>query len=172
MKIEYFLESTLLDLLQTKSIDSIHVKDIIKELGICKGTFYKYYQDKYDLVVHAFENKFYREFADAKTWEEFVSGSFRAFRRAPETVYNAFLSHDINSIGQYHRERIKKLLIEERQQRGLPCSGIEYECAFNIVTWLVDQMTITWLKGGCVETEEEAVRMIKRLMPVNLCDMV
>ena len=39
MKIEFFLENTLMDLLKDKSIDSIHVKDIIAELGICKGTF-------------------------------------------------------------------------------------------------------------------------------------
>lgn len=171
MKIEFFLESTLLELLKSKSIDSIHVKDIIKELGICKGTFYKYYQDKYDLVVHAFENKFYREIEGCTSWEEFVKGSLKAFRRAPETVYNAFLSHDINSIGNYHESRIKALFIEERTKRQLPVSGIEYEYAVNILTWLINQTTISWLKGGCVESEETALGMIKRLMPAILCDM-
>ena len=81
MKIEFFLENTLLGLLKTKSIDNIHVKDIISELGICKGTFYKYYQDKYDLVVHVFENKFYRQLDGITTWDDFLVGSLAAFRR-------------------------------------------------------------------------------------------
>ena len=50
MKIEYYIESALLQFLKTKPIDSIRVIDLIEEIGICKGTFYKYYKDKYHLL--------------------------------------------------------------------------------------------------------------------------
>lgn len=169
MKIEFFLENTLLDLLKTKSIDGIHVKDVISELGICKGTFYKYYQDKYDLVVHAFENKFYREVKDCASWENFVIGSLRAFRSAPDVVYNAFLSSDINSIAHYHQTRIKTLFLAERVEKKLPTEGVEIEYGVNILTWLINETTMVWLKGGCAEKEEDVLGMIKRLMPVVLC---
>lgn len=170
MKIEFFLENTLLDLLKTKSIDGIHVKDIIEELGICKGTFYKYYQDKYDLVVHAFENKFYKNLEPDGSWEKFVVGSMKEFRRMPGVVYNAFLSTDINSISLYHRARIKELFLAERSQKKLPCEGQEIEYAVNILTWLVNETMRVWLKNGCVETEESALEMIKRLMPYVLVE--
>ncbi len=164
MKIEFFLGKTLMDLLKEKSIDSIHVKDLIGELGICKGTFYKYYQDKYDLVVHVFEEKFYRK-VSASTWEDFVTGCLSQFRRSPEIIYNAFLSNDINSIANYHRTRIKKIYLENRAERGLPAEGQEIEYAVNIFTWLVNETMMVWLKGGCVEDEKDVLAMIKCLMP-------
>ena len=170
MKIEFFLESTLMNELKTKSIDNIHVKDLIEELGICKGTFYKYYQDKYDLVVHVFENKFYRAVATEASWEKFVVGSMKVFRSAPDAVYNAFLSNDINSIAHYHKQRIKKLFLAERAANKLPVEGIEIEYAVNILTWLINETTLAWLKGGCAETEEEALAMIKRLMPYAIVE--
>lgn len=168
MKIEFFLENTLLELLKTKSIDNIHVKDIISELGICKGTFYKYYQDKYDLVVHVFENKFYRELDGITAWDEFLTGSLAAFRRSPDVVYNAFLSNDINSIAHYHESKIKKLFLANRAERGLPVDGQDIEYAVNILTWLVKQTMMVWLKGGCTESEEDVLKMVKRLIPHNI----
>ncbi len=165
MKIEFFLENTLMNLLKVKSIDSIHVKDIIGELGICKGTFYKYYQDKYDLVVHVFENKFYHDLEGITSWEEFVTGSLSAFRTAPDIVYNAFLSSDINSIAHYHESRIKSLFLAGRAAKKLSVEGQEIEYGVNILTWLVNATMMVWLKGGCVEKEEDVLKMIKRLMP-------
>ncbi len=168
MKIEFFLENTLMDLLKEKSIDSIHVKDIIAELGICKGTFYKYYQDKYDLIVHVFESKFYREVNGVTSWEEFVKGSLTAFRRSPVIVYNAFLSNDINSIGFYHRARIKELFLAHAAEVEIAAEAQEIEYAVNILTWLINKTMMVWLKNGCTETEEEVLSMIKRLMPYIL----
>ncbi len=169
MKIEFFLENTLMDLLKEKSIDNIHVKDIIAELGICKGTFYKYYQDKYDLVLHVFENKFLHEVEGVTSWQEFIVGSLRTFRRSPEVVYNAFLSNDINSISNYYEARIKKLFLENRAAKKLNNSdGQEVEYAVNILTKLVKETVMVWLKGGCAEREEDVLAMIKRLMPHNI----
>ncbi len=168
MKIEFFLENTLMDLLKTKSIDSIHVKDIIAELGICKGTFYKYYQDKYDLVVHVFENKFFHDLHAITSWEEFIIRSLTAFRRAPDIVYNAMLSGDINSIANYYERHIKKLFLAGRAERNLDVEGREIEYAVNILTRLVRETVMVWLKGGCVEAEEEVLAMIKHLMPYNV----
>ena len=168
MKIEFFLENTLVDLLKEKSIDNIHVKDIIAELGICKGTFYKYYQDKYDLVVHVFENKFYHSLKNVTSWEEFLTGSLAAFRTAPEVVYNAFQSQDINSIAKYHELRIKRLFLENRAARNLDTEGIEIEYAVGILTWLVNKTMMVWLKNGCTEAETEVLSMVKRLMPHNI----
>ena len=168
MKIEFFLENTLMDLLKDKSIYSIHVKDIIAELGICKGTFYKYYQDKYDLVVHVFDNKFFHQLDDVTSWQEFVLGSLKAFRRHPEVVYNALSSTDINSISHYYEARIKKLFLQNRAERKLDVEGQEIEYAVNILTRLVRETVMVWLKGGCVETEEDVLKMVKRLMPHNI----
>ena len=81
MKIEYYIETTLLKFLKTKSIDSIRVIDLRDEIGICKGTFYKYYQDKYHLMICSFENYFYNDILNgADNWESFVESSLKIGR--------------------------------------------------------------------------------------------
>ena len=51
MKIIYALEK----LLWERSVDEINISDIVREAGIARKTFYRHYQDRYDLVDRYFE---------------------------------------------------------------------------------------------------------------------
>ena len=44
------------ELLQTKSFDEITVTDIVKHCGAARSTFYKYFSDKYDVMIWKYEN--------------------------------------------------------------------------------------------------------------------
>lgn len=44
------------DLLQTKSFDEITVTDIVNHCGAARSTFYKYFSDKYDIMIWKYEN--------------------------------------------------------------------------------------------------------------------
>lgn len=46
---EELLFGALSKLLHEKSLDKLSVIDIIRESGVCRATFYRYYSDKYDL---------------------------------------------------------------------------------------------------------------------------
>lgn len=49
-RVERLIRTSFLELLKTESFYNIHVKDILEKESISRTSFYKYYQDKYDLL--------------------------------------------------------------------------------------------------------------------------
>ena len=146
MKIEYYIETTLLKFLKTKKIDSIRVIDLIDEIGICKGTFYKYYQDKYHLLICSFQNHFYNGILNgAQTWESFLSRSMNSFKNSPSIIINAYFSENAGA--------------DEDEY---------YAYSADVFTHYVTDVLMAWLKNKCVETNEELIRKIKAIMPITL----
>ena len=165
MKIEYYIETTLLKFLKTKTIDSIRVIDLIDEIGICKGTFYKYYQDKYHLLICSFQNHFYNGILNgAENWESFLNRSMNSFKNSPSIILNAFESQDINSLRSYHEQLMRKYFSAGEGAE----ENAYYTYSADVFTHYVTDVLIGWLKNKCVETNEELLRKIKAIMPVTL----
>ena len=49
------LSTTIIDMMQSQSLDKISVIDICKEAGVNRATFYAHYEDKYHLLSYALE---------------------------------------------------------------------------------------------------------------------
>lgn len=162
MKIEYYIETTLLKFLKTKSIDSIRVIDLIDETGVCKGTFYKYYQDKYSLMIRCFKNYFYDDIlSGADGWESFITRSLSAFRSSPAVVLNAFNSQDINSLRSYHEDWTRKFLFKDCKE-----GGEYYRYSVEVFARYATEIIIEWLKSKCGESYTEVLKKMKAIMPV------
>lgn len=165
MKIEYYIETTLLKFLKTKTIDSIRVIDLIDEIGICKGTFYKYYQDKYQLLIRSFQNYYYDDILKgADSWESFVTRSLNSFKSSPSVILNAFNSQDINSLRSYHEQLMRRYFFNG--------AGVEegefYGYSVDVFTHYVTDIIMDWLKSKCAESNAEMIRKMKAIMPVTL----
>lgn len=172
MKIGFYLESTLLDLLKRNSIDTIRVTDIIVATGICKGTFYKYYQDKYDLLVRTFEGAFYNEIREnCEGTEQFLKNCLRAFHRAPSAVVNAFCSQDLNSIRIYQENLMRSFVNEDLRKIGLKTSEKQYAFARDLFIGNVSDIIVDWLKRDCQESEADIYRTIQNIVPYVISDL-
>jgi len=167
MKIEYYLETTLLKFLKSESIDSIHVIDLIKEIGICKGTFYKYYQDKYNLLIKTFQDFFYDDIVDGVTgWENFTDRSLNSFKTNPVIFLNAFTSQDVNSLRCFHEDLMVKYFTQDaRETEG----GEYYTFAVKVFAHCATDIIIDWLKNKCAEPNAKLIERINSVMPVTLC---
>jgi AcrR family transcriptional regulator len=51
----HFLQEAMIELITEKGVDAITVGDITERAMINRATFYRHYQDKYDLVARIFE---------------------------------------------------------------------------------------------------------------------
>lgn len=163
------MESTLKQLLKRNCIDNIRVTDIIGETGICKGTFYKYYQDKYDLLMQTFENFFYKEITqDCNGPEQFIENCLKVFRRDPVVVFNAFRSQDVNSMRSYQEMKYRSYIEQSRKKKGYSAENIYVEYAIGVFVREVSEILLAWLKGSCKEEDEAVMRMIGSIIPVSL----
>lgn len=170
MKISYYLEQSLLNLLKTKSIDEIYVIEIIDEIGTCKGTFYKYYRDKYDLLFHCFRDWIYKDIPEtSKNWNEFISRLLAVFKENGVVVFNSFISADVNSVRHYNERIIREFIISERERKGLETSDTTYDYALNMYAVYVTDIIVDWLRHGCKTPLNELTALVNATMPVILC---
>lgn len=165
MKIEHYIETNLLQSLKTKRIDDIRISAIIEETGICKGTFYKYYQDKYSLLIRSFENFYYNDILrDSDNWESFVLNALGAFKSNPAIIINAFDSSDVNSLRTYH----EKLMLNYFFTGAVAERGEFYSYSAAVFVRCVTDTILDWLKNKCLDSEEVVLSRIKAIMPVTL----
>ena len=109
MKIERFLEDTIIKLLHNKSITDIRVSELIDDIGICKGTFYKYYCDKYDLLEHAFDTYYFNDIKNKATdLDSFIHLLIGTAVKNRAVFINAYRSEDINSVRLYTCKLVQK----------------------------------------------------------------
>jgi AcrR family transcriptional regulator len=165
MNIKKYIETMLMQLLRAKSIDKIKVSEIIAEVGTCKGTFYKYYIDKYELLLSCFQKHIYSDIlAKTTTWEEFVSCCLAAFAKDPDMVLNAFRSEDINSIKHFHKNLVKTYL-ENDLRRADDKIGEIVELALSVYASNCTDIMLEWLEGGMKESKERVMTHMCGVMP-------
>lgn len=165
MKTEKFIESAMMSELRNKGIDKIKVSDIIRDVGTCKGTFYRYYRDKYELLVSCFRHNFYDAItAKAKDWENFVYGCLCAFEKESSVVLNAFDSTDVNSIRYYHENLIYTYLEQAMTSRDIPINKLNMFAMRLCASCYTNEM-LRWLSGERKEDKIEMVRLMSASMP-------
>lgn len=163
MNTERFLERALLDFLKTKTVTQIFVSDLLKEVGVCKATFYKHYCDKYDLLQKCFQNAYYSEIlAHAENFEQFVSLTLSAFRKSPKVVLHAMPPEDPSGLFGYHCQLVSGFL---RRSGG---TNEERERTIRVYARTVTEVTVDWLSAPRLAPAEEVVRLVRSLYPVGL----
>jgi len=164
-----YIEEALLDILKKKSIDKIKVSEIIKKVGTCKGTFYKYYCDKYALLQACFKNLFYSKIvSEAPDWETFIFKCLETFEKIPNVILNAFISEDINSIRYYH-EKILITYLEaemEKQSAILKCKINSVSLRLCISSYT--EIILNWLRSGMKESKEDVIGFMRAAMPQSI----
>ncbi len=165
MNTERFLEKALLEMLKTRTVTQIFVVDLLKEVGICKATFYKHFCDKYDLLQRCFQNAYYGEvLAHAENFEQFVSLSLAAFRKSPKVVLHAMPPEDPSGLFVYHSELLCGFLRKECSVR----ESEERERLIRVYARTVTEVTVDWLSAPRLTAVEEVVRLVRALYPVGL----
>ncbi len=166
MKIEFYLENELLNMLKTRPVTQIYVSNLIERVGVCKGTFYKYYCDKYDLLQKCFYNNFYREIIEkSDSTKEFLKGCLTAFRASPKVVLHAMDSDEPNSLSSYNNKLVFGYVERDRVKLGKPVEGDFYTNIINFFSQNVTQIFISWLAGGCVNSNDEVMDFIAGMVP-------
>ena len=171
MKIEYYLENTMLQILKTKMIDDIRVAEIIDEIGICKGTFYKYYRDKFDLLQRSFDNFYYNDIkVKSEDFETFIHNLLETAICNREIFVNAFQSDDINNIKNYNSALIKSYIDQENLKRGRDITRENYKYVSEIYSDEITQIILNWLKNGMWKNPDKMEEIIFLMYPPLLAE--
>lgn len=152
------IEKAFIELIQTREIQEIAVADIIRMTGLNRSTFYANYLDIYDLadkIRKKLEEDFSSMFTEASDDNE-QNGSLKMFRHIYENqifykTYFKLQYDESQKISIYDRNVAIRYGLEE---------NIEYHIEF--FRHGLNAIIKMWLAGGCRETPEQMVDILKR----------
>ena len=170
-EMKYRLADAMKRCMRNAPVEKITVKEIVEECGTTRQTFYRNFQDKYDLINWYFDKILLESFehmGEGETIYEglvnkfsFISQEKLFFRAAfKNDDQNCLRDHDFHLILQFYTERIekktgKKLSDELRFLLEMYCQGSIY-------------MTVQWVLGKLVQTPEAMARSLVDAMPAEL----
>lgn len=97
METKLKLADALKAIVKQKSLEKITVQDIVKEANVTRQTFYRHFQDKYDLLNWYFEKLVQTSFQQMGVSDSFLDGLTKKFtfiKKEYSFFHAAFTSKD------------------------------------------------------------------------------
>lgn len=166
----YVFAQSIKDLMHKQSLDKITVTDIVKHSGMTRQTFYRYFQDKYDLVNWYFEklaDKSFRQIGNSATLREGLIKKFTFILNDKVFFTQAFQSIDYNNVENYDYQCIFTFYknIIQRKLGNIPLDILfllEMYCHGSIA------MTVNWVFNGMSKKPEVIAELLIEALPPKL----
>lgn len=165
---KYRLSQAVKECMKTTPVDKITVREIVEACNTTRQTFYRNFQDKYDLINWYFDKLLMESFAhmgEGKTVYEGLVKKFDYIREERVFFAGAFRSDDHNSLKEHDFELILSFylnLIKEKTQKEP-----EEEIRFLLEMYCQGSiyMTVKWVLEGMKKTPEEMAGLLVDAMP-------
>jgi AcrR family transcriptional regulator len=164
------LIQTMSSLLEKDTIDKITVRSISEASGISKATFYKYFLDKFDLMMSLYKSFYYDHIDTNQVLHKKTGIALLAFIRNNRKYFiNAFKSQGQNSC----YEAMRRMLITNctrlyMANKGGACLTNEEEALIEFNTAGIMALTLRWINSGLKEGPEEIAENIYQCISEKL----
>ncbi|MBR4079256.1 MAG: TetR/AcrR family transcriptional regulator C-terminal domain-containing protein [Christensenellaceae bacterium] len=152
------IEKAFVELLQTRELKEITVSDICKMTELNRSTFYANYLDIYDLA-DKLRDKLERDFSelfqdDEQDYEK--NGALKMFTHIKENqiFYKTYFKLGYDAKSQVMIYDMK------RAEQDFENKNLKYHIEF--FRNGINAMIKLWMEGGCVESPEEMVEILKQ----------
>lgn len=158
-------------LIKTQPLDKITVTDIVFQAGKTRQTFYRHFQDKYDLVNWYFEKlvlKSFEEMRQGGSLQEALNLKFAFIEQEHAFFKEAFKSNDYNNLIHYDYcciyDFYKKMIEKKLNQDLDPHLNflLEMYCRGSI------DMTVEWVLKDMHLTIDDLVVLLIEALPAKL----
>lgn len=166
---ERALANSLKDLMVTRSINKITVKEVTDKCGITRRTFYNHFNDIYELLGWLYEHEIIEDIeqhCNLKEWKIATSMILNYTIENKEICLNTF-----NSLGRDFLEKFiyntffyaLKLVIEDITSDICIDENVKYENTRFYTLAIVGEFVL-WLRNGLKEEVESILSRIERMM--------
>lgn len=162
-------------LLKTKAFSKIKISDITKECGISRMTFYYHFDDVYDMIDWALEEKMRvavdKNFTYA-TWRQGFTSVFEACLAEKAFFLKVFPSIDLRKIEMYlsdiARGFILHVIDEKIEDMQLKIREESKKTVCEIYGYAIVGVLLDWISKGMKETPSAVVNRFGAIMRGSL----
>lgn len=173
-RMKYRLSEAMKECMKYAPVEKITVNEIVEVCGTTRQTFYRNFQDKYDLINWYFDKILLKSFEYMGKSETIYEGLVNKFYYIQQenlffrTAFknddqNCLRDHDFHLILQFYTDQIEQKTGEKISEHlrfllEMYCQGSIY-------------MTVQWVLGKLKGTPEEIARSLVDAMPLKLMEV-
>lgn len=171
------IRNSLLELLKTKSLDKVTVREIVETCEINRNTFYYYYSDIYDLLEDIFQEETEKVIREEKPCTTFYEEYLRCatlilgYKKAIIHIYHSksrnVLENYIETITKY---LVRRFVQEAAQGYTMTEENLEYICDF--YSYSIIGTTLHWIDEGMPPYREDLIRRGAQSFEVTIEHMI
>ena len=170
-KMKYRLADAMKNCMKKMPVEKITVKEIVTECRTTRQTFYRNFQDKYDLINWYFDRillESFQHMGEGKTAYEGLVNKFHYIEEEKLFFKAAFRNDDQNCLRDHDFQLILRFYenqIQEKTKQPIPENlhfQLEMYCQGSVY------MTTQWVLGDMKKRPEEMARNLVAAMPAEL----
>ena len=170
----FLFAKAIKSLIKKQPLDKITVTDIVSTAGKTRQTFYRHFQDKYDLVNWYFEklaDKSFRQIGNSSTLKEGLVKKFTFLLNDQIFFMQAFQSKDYNNVENYDYQCILEFY---KQIIHNKIGDIPEDIMFLLKMYCHGSITMTveWAIRGMKESPEMIADLLIDALPPKLEDLL
>ena len=172
--VRYKLANAMKECMRTAPVEKITVKEIVETCGLTRQTFYRNFQDKYDLINWYFDKLLLESFAqmgDRLTVYEGLTRKFEFIQKERVFFAGAFRSDDHNSLREHDYELILDFYTQligrktGRQPEENILFPLRLYCRGSI------DMTVEWIFAPKERTPEQMAALLVSALPMPVTEL-
>ena len=170
-KMKYRLADAMKVCMKKMPVEKITVKEIVEACGTTRQTFYRNFQDKYDLINWYFDKillESFQHMGEGDTVKEGLLNKFRYIEEEQLFFHAAFKTDEQNCLKQHDFELILDFYTRQIEEKtGRPMDEkikfmLEMYCQGSVY------MTTQWVLGDMKKRPEKMAENLVKAMPAEL----
>ena len=162
MNAKHDLAEALCQLLETKTLEKITVKDIVARCGVNRQTFYYHFQDIYDLVEWSCLEDARKALEEKKTHDTWQQGFIQIFKAIQENkpfIMNVYHCVDREQVEKYLKSLTDNLLMGVIDEESVDMKVREEDKKFiaRVYSYSFIGLMLDWIKDDMKEAPEKIV---------------
>ncbi|HCC02198.1 MAG TPA: dihydroxyacetone kinase transcriptional activator DhaS [Ruminococcaceae bacterium] len=167
------LASSLKKLMLHRPLDKITVKDIVRDCGVNRQTFYYHFRDIYDLLGWIFQTEAYDAIADCQNYDTWQQGFLKILHYVTDN--SSFCTNAFRSLGRDHLELflrnatfalLSKVMVE--LSKGHPIRDEDKDFITRFFSSAITGMLMDWIRSGLKASPEAMAQELSTLMEGQL----
>lgn len=169
--IKYKLANAMKECMVSAPVEKITVKEIVDTCGVTRQTFYRNFQDKYDLINWYFDKilaESFRQMGKGETVYKSLVNKFEYIQMEQLFFRAAFKNDEQNNLKDHDFELIRQFYIDQIEDKSH--RKISEKLLFQLEMYCQGSvfMTTQWVLGNRQYTPQELARLLTYSMPADL----
>lgn len=170
-KTKEIIAFSLFNLLKTYSFEEITVNMICEESGVGRSTFYRFFRDKYDLLLAFFEinyQKIEERFPEASDYQSLITGYLSLIQEYRPFFRQALKLSGQNSLAEYITDSAKEYYIHHVEE-GIG-NKVSEDTRLSIILFTYGFLSLVndWVMGQFEATPDQLAKIALDSLPEGI----